>query len=105
MSTAALWVYAPDLLDRGKIVAAHPEAVVVSSPAALVEAPAGAVVLIDLARPGVLAVLPRLSQMHTIGFARHTREELLTAAVDAGCDEVLPRSVFFRRWGGGVATA
>ncbi len=97
-STPALWLYAPDLLDRGQIVAAHPEAVLVSVPDALVDAPRGAVVLLDLARPGVLDVLPRLTHVHTIGYARHTNEDLLAAAADAGCDEVLARSVFFRRW-------
>jgi hypothetical protein len=47
----------------------------------------------------VLDVLPRLGHARTIGFASHVDDELIGAARAAGCDEVLPRSVFFRRWG------
>ena len=32
------------------------------------------------------------------GFAAHVEEELMAAASTAGCDEVLARSVFFRRF-------
>ena len=35
---------------------------------------------------------------HTVGFAAHVDEELMAAASAAGCDEVLARSVFFRRF-------
>jgi len=34
----------------------------------------------------------------TVGFAAHVDEELMAAASAAGCDEVLARSVFFRRF-------
>jgi len=34
----------------------------------------------------------------TVGFAAHVDEELIAAASAAGCDEVLARSVFFRRF-------
>jgi hypothetical protein len=99
MSAAAVWVYAPDLIDRSRLVAAHPGATVVTRPAALLDAPEQATVLVDLRRAGVLDVLPRLGHARTIGFASHVDDELIAAARAAGCDEVLPRSVFFRRWG------
>jgi hypothetical protein len=93
-----VWLYVPDLLDRSRILAAHADAVVAPTPEALLDAPASAVVLVDLGRPGVLEVLARLTHVRTVGFGSHVDDELLAAARAAGCDEVLPRSVFFRRW-------
>jgi hypothetical protein len=93
-----IWLYAPDLMDRSRVLAAHPGAVVVRRPDALLDVPDSAVVLLDLGRPGVLDVLPRLRAVRTVGFASHVDDDLLAAARAAGCEEVLPRSVFFRRW-------
>lgn len=39
----------------------------------------------------------RLSGVHTVGFGPHVDSRLHRRAVEAGFDEVLPRSVFFRR--------
>lgn len=88
-------VYAPDLMDRPRIAAALPEAVFVRDPAELVDAPAR-IVVVDLSRPGVLEVIPRIAAP-VVGFGSHVDDELLAAASAAGCDEVLPRSRFFRR--------
>lgn len=87
--------YVPDLMDRSKVAAAGGDDVTfVRSPADL--AGAGAeVVVVDLARPGVLEALPGLGGVRTIGFASHVDRELADAATDAGCGEVLPRSRFF----------
>jgi hypothetical protein len=54
-------------------------------------------VVVDLAHPRVLEILPRLGQAHTVGFASHVDKALLDAASEAGCDEVLARSAVFRR--------
>jgi hypothetical protein len=94
-----VWLYAPDLMDRSRVVAAHPEARVVAAPQALLEAPPGATVLVDLARDGALEVLGRLGSQRTVGFANHEDDERMASARAAGCDEVLSRQVFFRRWG------
>jgi CheY-like chemotaxis protein len=60
---------------------------------------------------------PDLRATPVLGFVSHVRDDLKTAAVDAGCDEVLPRSAFsarlpdiLRRWtathdGGRIAGA
>ena len=53
--------------------------------------------VVDLSRPGVLEVLGDIG-VRTVGFAAHVEEELMAAASTAGCDEVLARSVFFRRF-------
>ena len=53
--------------------------------------------MVDLSRPGVLDVLGDIG-VRTVGFAAHVEEELMAAASTAGCDEVLARSVFFRRF-------
>jgi hypothetical protein len=95
--------YVPDLMDRSRVeiagragglsvdFVAHPDHL-----AAAVEAGAR-VVVVDLSHPGVLEILPRLRTAHTVGFASHVDTALLEAARAAGCDEVLPRSVVFRR--------
>ena len=88
--------YVPDLMDRSKVAAATSSADVtfVRSPADLVAVGAD-VVVVDLARPGVLEVLVELGSARTIGFASHVDRELIEAARAAGCREVLPRSRFF----------
>jgi hypothetical protein len=91
----AIAAFVPDLMDRSRVAAAAPGAVFVASPAELVDLGAELVV-VDLHRPGVLEVIPLL-EGRTIGFASHVARELLESARTAGCDEVLPRSEFFRR--------
>jgi hypothetical protein len=86
--------YVPDLMDRSKLSAAAPGTTFVQNPRLLVEVEADVVVL-DLSRPGVLAALPDLSHVRTIGFGSHVDVETLQAARDAGCDVVLARSAFF----------
>ncbi len=39
----------------------------------------------------------RLDGIHVVGFGPHIDSGLFQKAVDAGFDEVMPRSVFFRR--------
>ena len=48
---------------------------------------------------------PELRATPVLGYVSHVRDDLKTAAADAGCDEVLPRSAFsarlpdiLRRW-------
>jgi hypothetical protein len=86
--------YVPDLIDRSK-VAALGHVTFVDDPARLAETDAD-VVVVDLSRPGVLDVLPKV-RARTVGFGRHTATALLQAARDAGCDEVLARSELFAR--------
>jgi hypothetical protein len=91
--------FVPDLMDRSRVSAQASSASVefVGRPAALAEAAAGAdLVLVDLARPGVLDVLASIAAQ-TVGFASHVDRALFEAAGAAGCDEVLARSVFFAR--------
>lgn len=88
--------YVPDLMDRSKVAAAAGEGEVtfVRTPADL--AAVGAeVVVVDLARPGVVDALAQLAATRSIGFASHVDRTLLEAARAAGCQEVLPRSRFF----------
>jgi hypothetical protein len=88
--------YVPDLMDRSRLAAVAPVEFV-GSPADLPGAAAGAdVVVVDLARPGVLDVLPQITVV-TIGFGSHVDRTLLEAARHAGCREVLARSAFFTR--------
>ncbi len=88
--------YVPDLMDRSRLGRLGNVPVVhVAAPAALAaEARAGDLVVVDLGRPGVLAVLGSVAG-RVVGFASHVDTELVAAARAAGCQEVLPRSRFF----------
>ena len=100
----AVVAYVPDLMDRSNVQAAAAGGDIrfVASVAGLAEAaadPGVRLVVVDLSRPGVLDVLSALvtAEVRTIGFGSHVDHALLDAARAAGCDEVLPRSAFFRR--------
>jgi predicted short-subunit dehydrogenase-like oxidoreductase (DUF2520 family) len=96
----AVVAYVPDLMDRSRVQAAAPGARFVRAPRDLAAAAAEAdVVVVDLSRPGVLAELATLAVLpgRVVGFAPHVDGDLLAAAGAAGCNDVLPRSQFFRR--------
>jgi len=87
---------APDLMDRSRIIAARPDVVFLPGPAALAGLGPDDVALVDLGRPAVLEAAAA-SPARVVGFVAHVDEARATAAVAAGVDEVLARSVFFRR--------
>lgn len=87
--------FVPDLMDRSKVAAAAPGEVTFVGSAAELAAVGAEVVVVDLARPGVLDALPQLGAARTIGFASHVDRELAAAATAAGCGEVMARSRFF----------
>jgi DNA-binding NarL/FixJ family response regulator len=87
--------FVPDLMDRSRITGAGASVTWVSTPAELVGTAAD-LVIVDLSRPGVLEFLPRINR-RVVGFASHVDRELLAAAREAGCDQVLTRSAFFSR--------
>lgn len=91
--TTTVAAYVPDLMDRSRLAAAA-DVTFVADPIELSGTEAD-VVVVDLARPGVLDALPALRGRRTIGFGSHVDAELLAAARQAGCTEVLPRSRFF----------
>jgi D-arabinose 1-dehydrogenase-like Zn-dependent alcohol dehydrogenase len=91
--------YVPDLMDRSKVAAAGAAVSFVATPAALVEAAPGATVaVVDLGRPGAVDALPALvaTGVRVVAFGSHVDRDTLDAARSAGCQEVLPRSAFFR---------
>ena len=106
---APVIAYVPDLMDRSKVLAAAPAAIVVRASSDLVDAVrtaaagavpgAGPIVVVDLARPGVIEVIPAIVAAggRVVGFGSHVDGELLRAAREAGCAEVLARSAFFGR--------
>src|SRR5215210_598578 len=90
--------YVPDLLDRSK-VAAGGEVTFVSKPDQLAEAAASSgaeLVVVDLTRPGVVEVVGHMP-VPVIGFANHTRRDLIEEATAAGASRVMSRSAFFAR--------
>ena len=92
-----VFVLAPDLMDRSKITAAVPTAVVVRRAEELTVA-AGDIVVVDLSRPGALDAAGPLvaAGARVVGFASHVDRGGLDAARAAGC-EVYARSAFFSR--------
>ena len=68
----------------------------VRRPDELVDA-AEALLVVDLSRPGVLEVLPRLAGRRVVGFGSHVDRATLEAARTAGC-QAFPRSELFRKW-------
>lgn len=84
--------YVPDLMDRSRL-SSLPDVTFVGSPGELVGAHAE-VIVVDLARAGVLDVLPSLQGRRVVAFGSHVDTDLLDAARAAGA-EVLPRSRFF----------
>jgi CheY-like chemotaxis protein len=69
--------------------------------AALLQAAPGAdLVIVDLRLPSALDALAKLradaatADIPTVGFCDHERVELMAAAKDAGCDQVLPKGRF-----------
>lgn len=84
--------YVPDLMDRSKLRGVR----FVRRPEEL-EAAEEPLLVVDLSRPGVLEVLPRLAGRRVVGFGSHVDRETLAAARSAGC-EAFPRSELFRKW-------
>jgi hypothetical protein len=84
-----------DLMDRSRLSAAVPGVEFVRD----AHAAAGAdLVVIDLARYGssVRAVRTAAPGAQIVAFGPHVDDEALAAARDAGADDVMPRSRFFR---------
>ncbi len=92
----------PNLMDRGPVEAAVRSAGATlefaATPELLSEAvAAGArLAVVDLAVPGVMAVVATLDAV-TVGFGSHVDRAMLDRARDGGCDEVLPRSALAHR--------
>ena len=84
--------YVPDLMDRSKLRGIR----FVRRPNELVDAPE-ALLVVDLSRPGVLEILPRLAGRRVVGFGSHVDRATLEAARTAGC-QAFPRSELFRKW-------
>jgi len=95
----------PDLMDRSKVSAAAKAAgesvrFVNQAPrlVAAVEEDSPDLVLVDLGRPGAVDAVRELAGAgaRVVGFGSHVDRDLLAEAGDAGCEEVLARSQFFR---------
>lgn len=97
--TTTVVAHVPDLMDRSRLAGVAGAAVVfVVDPAELAASAATAaadVVVVDLARPGVMAAVAAGMPCPVVGFGSHVDADLLDAARRAGCDQVLPRSRFF----------
>jgi hypothetical protein len=88
----------PDLMDQSRLSAAAPhriEFVRTIDPDQLVQAD---LVLIDLARAVDLSAVRRAApHSRIIAFGPHVDDAALEAARQAGIDDVMPRSQFFRQ--------
>ena len=100
--TCRVVAFVPDLMDRSRLSAPGVEVVFVDDPEGLADTHADLVV-VDLARPGVIESLGAVAGP-TVGFVAHIDEATMAAALAAGCDEVLARSRFFGRFAELVAS-
>ena len=84
-----------DLMDGGRFRAATPDVTIVRSADddALADA---RIVLLDLAA-GIDPAAVVAPGRTVIAYGAHVDTEALDAAVAAGCDDALPRSIVFRR--------
>lgn len=95
MTERLILAHVPDLIDRSKVSAAG-DVTFVKEADQLRDARAD-LVIVDVARPGVLEVLASITCPRIVGFASHVDRPLMDAARAAGCTEVLARSAFFNR--------
>ncbi len=86
--------FVPDLMDQSKLRLAMPDICFVKEVSELIDAEVDLVV-IDLSKSEVLEVLHKIDSK-ILGFVSHIDKEIITAAEQAGCEKVLPRSKFFR---------
>jgi hypothetical protein len=92
--------FVPDLMDRSRL-SGTPGVELIDRLDDVAAAAAGAqLVLLDIARPGALDVVPTLAPTPVVGFASHVDRELLEAARRAGCIRAVPRSAVLARPGG-----
>lgn len=92
--------YVPDLMDRSKVASASADVTFVSRPADLAaraDEQQADLIVVDLARPGVLEALPDLTARPVIAFSNHTNREAMDSALAAGAQQVMARSAFFAR--------
>ncbi|MBC8365396.1 MAG: hypothetical protein H8E59_10380 [Actinobacteria bacterium] len=91
--------FVPDLMDASRLRAQGVSVDFVSEPARLLDGEAELFV-VDLARPGALEAIcgGSANPGRIVGFAPHGDREAIAAALEAGCDQALVRSVFFRRF-------
>jgi hypothetical protein len=98
---ASVIAFAPDLLDRSRIMAVAPGVEFVRAPGDVAgRADAGSIVVMDLSRDGVADALEAVvaTGARVIGFGSHVDRQRLDAAQAVGC-EALARSAFFARIG------
>lgn len=94
-------MFAPDLADRSRIAAFVPTATFVKVATEISDLAEGAdIVVLDLSRPGVLALLPEVVSRagRVLAFGPHVASSALEEATAAGAT-ALPRSRFFRELG------
>lgn len=94
--------YAPNLMDRGRIMSGLPSPLWLNNEQELADTDADLVV-VDLTRVKDISILEDLDGW-IVGYGPHVDSELFEKASAAGCDEVLARSVFFKRLAQGQIT-
>jgi len=87
-----IYAFVPDLIDKSKFGS---KAKFISSANQLDDLEID-LLIVDLDRCKNIKDFLK-ENINTIGFASHVNETLLSEAAELGFDQVLPRSVFFRR--------
>ena len=101
MTVRRVLAVVPDLMDRSRTSGTPDVEVRFVGAGALagVDPTTVDLVVVDLSRPGALVALAEATvAVPVVGFGPHVEDELLAAAMAAGCTRVLARSKFFARW-------
>jgi len=93
-NSVSVAAFVPDLMDQSKLRLAMQDICFVKEISELIDIEVDLVV-IDLSKSEVLEVLHKIDSK-ILGFVSHIDKEIITAAEQAGCEKVLPRSKFFR---------
>ena len=94
INSVSVVAFVPDLMDQSKLRLQIPDICFVKEVSELIDVDVD-LVLVDLSKSEVLEVLPEIDSK-VLGFASHVDRDIITAAEQAGCAKVLPRSKFFR---------
>ena len=94
LNPVSVVAFVPDLMDQSKLRLEMPDICFVKEVSELIDIDVD-LVIIDLSKPEVLDAIPKIDS-EILAFASHVDKEIIAKAKQAGCENVSPRSKFFR---------
>ena len=94
LNPVSVIAFVPDLMDQSKLRLEMPDICFVKEVSELIDIDVD-LVIVDLSKPEVLDAIPKIDS-EILAFASHVDKEIIAKAKQAGCENVSPRSKFFR---------